>query len=141
MTIFNLLLSVTLVFAADFKTAHIFVGKEKIKVEIAETPTQHQQGLMNRTSMPADEGMLFIFPGEQIRSFWMKNTFLPLSIAFADNKGKILNILDMKPSSGLAQKEFPTYESEGPAQYALEMNQGWFHKKGIKPGAVIKIVR
>lgn len=141
MNMLSILLSLTLAFAAEFKTAQIFVGKEKIKVEIAETPVQHQQGLMNRTVMGADAGMLFVFPGEQVRSFWMKNTFIPLSIAFADSKGKILNILDMKPSSGLAQKEFPTYESEGPAQYALEMNQGWFQKKGIKPGAIIQILR
>ena len=139
MAILNILLSCAFVFAGDFKVGNIKVGKHKIKVEIAETPPQHQMGLMNRTELGKDSGMLFIFPDERPRSFWMKNTYIALSIAFADSKGKILNILDMKPSAGITQKDFPTYESAGPAKYALEMNQGWFHKRKIKPGDSIQV--
>lgn len=141
MAILNLLLASSLLFAGEFKTGHVMVGSHKIKVEIAENSHQHQLGLMNRSSLAKDEGMLFIFSDERPRSFWMKNTYIALSIAFADGKGKILNLMDMKPSLSITQKQFPTYESAGPAKYALEMSQGWFHKKGIKPGDFIRLLK
>jgi len=84
---------------------------------------------MHRRQMPQDEGMLFVFEYPQPLSFWMKNTYLPLDIAFVSKDGTILNILRMEPLN-----EVPRYLSRGPALYAIEANAGWFQNNGIKPG-------
>ncbi len=99
-----------------------------LTVELARTATERQTGLMNRESLATDRGMLFIFPGEEPRSFWMKNTLIPLSIAFMDREGVILNIQDMEPL------DLTPVPSEGPAMYALEVNRGLFHEWGVRPG-------
>lgn len=106
----------------------ISVGSHQVQVEIAANGTDRAQGLMHRDAMPAEEGMLFIYPDEAPRSFWMKNTRIPLSIAFADNTGKIVRIADMAP--------FDTDRTQSlyPARYALEMNLGWFETNAVKPG-------
>ena len=95
---------------------------------MASTQEQRAIGLMNRPAMPANDGMLFVFerPGEQC--FWMKNTLLPLSIAFLDEDGTIVNIADMKPQT------LDSHCSAKPVRFALEMNQGWFAKRGSRPG-------
>jgi len=106
-------------------------GFHLINAEVAQTPEQRAIGLMHRPSMPANDGMLFVFerPGQQC--FWMKNTLLPLSIAFLDDDGVIVNIEEMKPQS------LDSHCSARPVRFALEMNRGWFDKRAIKPGAKI----
>jgi uncharacterized membrane protein (UPF0127 family) len=100
-------------------------------VEVATDDAQRGQGLMYRRMLPENRGMLFVFPAAMPQSFWMMNTYLPLSIAFIDERGVIVNIADMKP---LTTDPHP---SAKPAKYALEMNQGWFAKRGIKAGAKV----
>lgn len=124
----------------SFDKKQIQIGTKKITVEIAVTREQHERGLMYREKMGADTGMLFIFDSEQPLSFWMKNTYIDLSIAYIGKDKKIIDIIDMKATSSL-QKEFPSYPSSKPAMYALEMNQGWFTKNRIKIGDLLVLPR
>ena len=117
---------------AELPIAPIIVGNQQIEVEVAANPEDRSRGLMHRESMPGDHGMLFLFPDERIRSFWMKNTPLPLSIAYADAGGRIVRILDLVP---LSEQPRP---SGAPAKYALEMNQGWFARNGVFEGDSIR---
>jgi uncharacterized membrane protein (UPF0127 family) len=114
--------------APELPTAKIIVGNHQIEVEVADTPATRSRGLMFRESLPADGGMLFVFPSEQPLQFWMRNTQLPLSIAFADDSGRIVRIADLEP---LSEALVP---SGVPARYALEMNRGWFARHGVQPG-------
>jgi uncharacterized membrane protein (UPF0127 family) len=109
---------------------------EKIQcnVEIAITDKEHETGLMNRSALCDDCGMLFVFSDEGYRTFWMKNTSIPLSIAFIDANGIINDIHDMNPF-----QTFPEYSSKYPAQYALEVNHGWFKNKLISVGSRVMI--
>ena len=126
--------SVSLVHAQDKKNLiPLLIKDKKIFVEIARTEKEKAQGLMFRSKLAENEGMLFIYEQEEILSFWMKNTFIPLSIAFIDGHGQIIDIQDMQPFS------LDTHRSARPAQYALEVNKGWFQKNGIKVGDVVKI--
>ncbi|HXU51961.1 MAG TPA: DUF192 domain-containing protein [Casimicrobiaceae bacterium] len=109
----------------------IDVGGRAIRVEVADSAGVRETGLMNRFSIPADEGMLFVFPVPQPLAFWMHDTYMPLSIAFIDAEGRILNIEEMAPRSDA------THLSHGEALYALEMRQGWFRRHGIEPGAFV----
>jgi uncharacterized protein len=104
--------------------------KVEVRVEIADGPFEQQRGLMYRTALGENRGMLFVYRSEQPLSFWMKNTRIPLSIAYIDSKGRITDILDMKP---LDDKP-PHYISSKPVQYALEVNQGFFDERGVKVG-------
>ena len=106
-------------------------GMFLIKAEVASNYSTRMQGLMMREKMGTNEGMVFVFPGEDQQCMWMKNTLLPLSVAFIDQGGVILNIEDMQP------KTENSHCSVKPARYALEMNQGWFKSKNIKPGTKI----
>lgn len=117
-----------------FQKKYIKVGDHKIKVEIAETLAQQRQGLMGREKLEKEEGMLFVYKEEQPLRFWMKNTFIPLTIGFFDKNKKLIDIQQMKPVKSLIDLKIPQYESRGAAQYALEMNQGWFRRKKIKKG-------
>ena len=107
-------------------------GMHLIRAEVAQSPDQRSIGLMHREAMGANEGMLFVFeqPGQQC--FWMKNTFLPLSIAFLADDGSVVNIEDMKPQT------LDSHCSKKPVRFVLEMNQGWFAKRGIRPGAKLQ---
>jgi uncharacterized protein len=107
-------------------------AKVPVTVEYARTPTEQTYGLMFRDSVGADEGMLFVFDADGYRNFWMKNTKVPLSIAYISSRGVILDIYDMKPFDISV-----TYPSLYPCRYALEVNQGWFAKKGIKKGSKV----
>lgn len=107
-------------------------GIHQIDTQVALTPEQHAIGLMHRTEMPQGEGMLFVFAGAEQRCFWMKNTLLPLTAAFIAEDGSIINLEDMKPQTT------DPHCSRQPVRYVLEMNQGWFAKKGIKPGFKLK---
>jgi len=120
-----------------FSKKQISVDNSKLTVEIADTPEKSAHGLMFRKTMSQDHGMLFIFPDEEPRSFWMKNTFLPLSIGYFSKEKVLIDIQDMEPVK--SEMEQPkVYPSAGPAKYALEVNQGWFKKNKIKLGAKLK---
>jgi uncharacterized membrane protein (UPF0127 family) len=99
-----------------------------IRVEVANTPDTRRTGLMFRDSLPENQGMLFLYEAEDRHAMWMKNTLLPLSVAFIDRTGRILNIEDMQPQTE------DTHMAAAAAAYSLEMNQGWFRKRGIKRG-------
>jgi uncharacterized membrane protein (UPF0127 family) len=103
-------------------------GMHQIDAQVARTPGERATGLMFRREMPQHEGMLFVFEQPTQQCFWMKNTLLPLSAAFVADDGRIVNVEDMKP-----QTEDPHCSKE-PVRFVLEMNQGWFAKRGLKPG-------
>jgi hypothetical protein len=107
------------------------IGAKKLTAEVAATDPERMQGLMHRRTMPDDHGMLFIFTDVDTHAMWMKNTYLPLSVAFIDVNGVITNIEDMKPLT------LDAHAAVKPTRFALEMNLGWFAKNGIKPGARI----
>lgn len=113
-------------------TARLTVGAHVLTAEIAATDATRTIGLMHRFSLAPDHGMLFVHDAPRMLSFWMRNTYVPLSIAFIDAKGRIINIEDMAPHD-----ERLTW-SAAPALYALEMKKGWFAQKGIGPGAEVK---
>jgi uncharacterized protein len=104
-------------------------GIHQIDTQVAVTPEQHAVGLMYRKEMPQFEGMLFVFQNPTKQCFWMKNTDLPLTAAFVADDGTIVNLEDMKPQTT------DSHCSTKPVRYVLEMNQGWFVKKGLKPGS------
>ncbi|MDR1788463.1 MAG: DUF192 domain-containing protein [Treponema sp.] len=104
-----------------------------LEVEVAETPEERQKGLMFRKSLADGKGMLFIFEQDQVLGFWMKNTLIPLSIAFIAGDGTILEIRDMEPQS------LRPVQSRRSARYALEVPQGWFTRADIHPGARVRI--
>ena len=103
-------------------------GFHRIEAEVAATDQNRQLGLMNRRSMPVQRGMLFVFNHENTHCMWMRNTLLPLSVAFMDAGGTIINIEDMQPQTE------DNHCARRPARFALEMNLGWFAQRGIKPG-------
>ncbi|CAG0983428.1 hypothetical protein BURK1_01866 [Burkholderiales bacterium] len=106
----------------------IRVGPHTVTAEVAGTPEQRTIGLMYRFSLPADHGMLFVFAAPQPLAFWMRNTYIPLSIAYIDADGRILNVADMAP------RDESTHASHGAALYALEMRKGWFAERRLGPG-------
>jgi uncharacterized membrane protein (UPF0127 family) len=110
------------------RAVDVRVGGIPISVEIADTPALREQGLMNRDSLPANHGMLFVYADEQMRSFWMRNTKIPLDIAFIDRNGSIVSVEQME-----AQTDENT-TSAAPAMYALEMSLGWFEANGVGIG-------
>jgi len=89
---------------------------------------------MGRDALPVDEGMLFAYPADGERHFWMKDCAHPLSVAFLDASGRILNVEEMEPGAGRPEEELRTWDSAGPARYALEMEGGWFRRRGLGPG-------
>jgi uncharacterized protein len=120
-------------FALEFKKTKMILGKTIINVEVADNNERRERGLMNRSSLKDSEGMIFIFPDARPQGFWMKNTLIPLSIGFFDDKGKLFQILDMEPASPV--EVYPrTYTSAKPARFALEEPKGWFARKNISVG-------
>ena len=103
-------------------------GMHRIRAEVASDMGARMQGLMFRKSMPQNAGMVFVFEESAVHCMWMKNTLIPLSVAFIDQDGAIINIADMQPHSE------QSHCAARPALYALEMNRGWFAQRGIKPG-------
>ena len=112
--------------------AELGAGMYRIEAEVANTFRSRQTGLMNRSVMPLQRGMVFVFPEDATHCMWMVNTFLPLSVAFIDAGGRILNIEDMQPQTR------DSHCAAAPARFALEMNQGWFSERGIRAGDVLR---
>jgi uncharacterized membrane protein (UPF0127 family) len=140
-TIFAALLT-TLLFSASLSNAQevpqtqlqrttLSVGIHQIDTQVAATSEQREIGLMYRREMPQHEGMLFIFENSSRLCFWMKNTLIPLTAAFIADDGTIVNLENMKPQT------LDSHCSAKPVRYVLEMNQGWFAKKGVKPGSKV----
>ncbi|VFR21918.1 exported protein [plant metagenome] len=119
------------VFAASgaLPLRELTAGMHRIHAEIADTDASRTRGLMRRESLAPNHGMLFIFQDSDTRCFWMRNTPLPLTIAFLDDAGRVVNLADMAPHT-----ETPHCSAE-PVRYALEMEQGWFSQRGIQAGA------
>ena len=113
----------------DLPRVQLAAGMHQIDAQVARTPDQRATGLMWRRQMPQHEGMLFVSAQPSVQCFWMKNTLLPLSAAFIDDDGTVANIVDMQPQS------LASHCSVRPVRYVLEMNQGWFAKRGIKAGS------
>ena len=114
------------------RTVELGAGMHVIRAEVADAFASRMQGLMQRTSLPPNGGMLFAFDEDATHCMWMKNTLIPLSVAFLDERGAIINIADMQPHSE------QSHCAARPARYALEMNKGWFAQRGIKPGAKLR---
>ena len=112
-------------------TAQLGAGMHLIRAEIADRDASRAMGLMHRTSLAPNGGMLFVFENDAVHCMWMKNTPLPLSVAFIDAGGAIINIADMQPRTEVS------HCAARPARFALEMAQGWFAAKGVRPGARI----
>lgn len=115
-----------------FPVITLTAGIHVIKAEVAAREAERQQGLMYREKMGPNEGMVFLFDAPAGVCMWMKNTLIPLSVAFLDESGKIVNIEDMQPQTT------DSHCAKKPIRYALEMNRGWFKQKNIKPGSMIE---
>ncbi|OPF63855.1 MULTISPECIES: DUF192 domain-containing protein [Hydrogenophaga] len=113
----------------DLPKVTLKAGMHLIHAQVASTPEQRATGLMFRSEMPANEGMLFVFEESAGQCFWMKNTLLPLTAAFVADDGTIVNLADMKP------RTLDSHCSAKPVRYVLEMHQGWFAKRGIQAGS------
>ena len=116
----------------DLPRTVLSVGIHQIQTQVARTPEQHATGLMFRTEMPQQEGMLFEFTAPSQQCFWMKNTLIPLTAAFVDDDGTIVNLKDMQPQTTVS------HCSAKPVRFVLEVNQGWFAKRGLKAGAKLR---
>jgi uncharacterized protein len=117
---------------AELPVITLKVGGHALAVEVVSAEPERQRGLMHRRMLPEGHGMLFVFPRADHHGMWMMNTYIPLSVAFLDADGVIINIADMTPHSQ------DVHAAQRPARYALEANRGWFAKRGIKPGARVE---
>jgi uncharacterized membrane protein (UPF0127 family) len=124
----------------DFRVQTIRLARHKITAEIADTPEGHERGLMLRTSLADDHGMLFVFDRELPLAFWMKNTLIPLSIGYFSADRTLVDVQEMTPAVAGDQRP-PSYRSAKPAKYALEMPKGWFSKNRVEPGAKLVYVQ
>ena len=115
--------------AQPLPVVQLNAGMHLIRAEVAADYGSRMTGLMQRASMPSNAGMLFIFDEATTQCMWMKNTLIPLSVAFIDDKGAIINVEEMEPQTE------DSHCAKRPARYALEMNRGWFAARGIKPGS------
>jgi uncharacterized membrane protein (UPF0127 family) len=132
---FSLPLTFSMAFSENLQKVPLYIKGKEIRVEVARTPWERAVGLMGRKHLGKEEGMLFIFEEEGYHRFWMKDTLIPLSIAFIDRDGRIVKITDMKPLT------LTSHPPPKPILYALEMNQGWFSKNGIKTGDIVRFSR
>lgn len=122
------LLLVAPALAQELPVVQLRAGMHLIRAEVAADPETRGRGLMYRKSLERNAGMLFVFDQAGAHCMWMKNTYVPLSVAFLDRQGAIINIADMEPHSE------QSHCAQRPALYALEMNRGWFAQRGVKPG-------
>lgn len=123
-----LLCSALFAHAQSMPVMELTAGFHRIEAEVASTPQTRAQGLMYRREMAPQHGMLFVFTQDAAHCMWMKNTLIPLSVAFLDASGRIINVEDMQPQSE------ENHCAKQPARYALEMNPGWFSQRGLKRG-------
>lgn len=124
-------------------TLHVYQGTRRVAtlaLEVARTVEARSQGLMYRTSLPEDAGMLFVFEEDGRWGFWMKNTLIPLSIGFIDRTWRLLEIQDMDVAPDPANGPFRIYEPRQAYRYALEVNRGYFARRGIAPGARLEYI-
>jgi len=126
---------VPFVYSQTIPKIPIYLNDKEIWVEMVRTPEERARGLMGRKHLGENEGMLFVFEKEDYHSFWMKDTLVPLSIAFIDREGKILKIADMEPLT------LDSHPPPKPILYALEMRKGWFSANGIQGGDILKFSR
>jgi uncharacterized membrane protein (UPF0127 family) len=124
-----MMLAAAPVLAQQHPVAQLNAGMHLIRAEVVSDYATRGQGLMHRKSLAPNAGMLFIFDEHAVHCMWMKNTLIPLAVAFIDDRGTIVNIEDMEPHSEAS------HCASQPVRYALEMNRGWFATRGIKPGA------
>ena len=117
---------------AELPAVQLTLGMHLVRAEVADSMGTRMEGLMHRKSMPQGAGMVFVFEEAATHCMWMKNTLIPLSVAFIDEAGAIINIAEMQPQSE------QTHCAARAARYALEMNKGWFAQRGIKPGAKLR---
>lgn len=113
---------------AEMPEIALAIKGHRLLAEVAATDAQRAQGLMHRRMLPENRGMLFVFPDAALHGMWMMNTYIPLSVAFLDERGVIINIEDMQPHTQTS------HSAARPASYALEANLGWYRKRGIRPG-------
>jgi uncharacterized membrane protein (UPF0127 family) len=118
--------------AQELPRVELSAGMHRIDAEVVNTQESRMHGLMMRKAMPAQHGMLFVFDADARHCMWMKNTLMPLSVAFIDEAGRIVNVEEMKPQTE------DTHCAAKPARYALEMNANWFASRGLKPGTALK---
>ncbi len=130
--LFVLVLIYALIARAELPVVELTAGMHVIRAELADTFVTRMQGLMHREKLGQNAGMLFVFDEPGIQCMWMKNTLIPLSVAFLDDSGRIINIADMRPQTE------DTHCAARPARYALEMSRGWFAERGIKPGGRLR---
>jgi len=116
---------------AEMPRLELTAGMYRIDAEVAADQQNRMVGLMHRKSMPQHQGMLFVFPQQNTHCMWMRNTLLPLSVAFLDDNGVVINVEDMQPQTE------DSHCARRPARFALEMNLGWFRERGIKSGSKI----
>ncbi len=131
LAVFGLMFAQSLALHAASPLLHLSLGSGTLDVEVAATKNQRAQGLMNRTSMPESRGMLFVYPAPAYFCMWMKNTLIPLSVAFIDAQGQVINIADMVPHSET------NHCTQRNATYALEANRDWFTKHGVTAGTQV----
>ncbi len=113
------------------QSLELTAGIYRIRAELANTDESRTEGLMHRRSMPANHGMLFVFDHEARYCMWMRNTLMPLSVAFLDGRGRIINVDEMQPQTE------NTHCAAKPAKFALEMNAAWFKRRGLGAGTII----
>jgi uncharacterized membrane protein (UPF0127 family) len=131
LAIASMLLATSFMLQAASPLLQLSVGSGTLEVEVAATKTQRAQGLMHRTVMPDSRGMLFVYPEPAYFCMWMKNTRIPLSVAFIDAQGQVINVADMTPHSET------NHCPHRNAMYALEANLGWFAKHGVAAGTQV----
>ena len=140
MTVLKLIFVFALLFCSSAYTAPLLtypidINGKKIRVEVANTEKLRKQGLMHRKKLSDNVGMIFVYDTARLTAMWMKNTLIPLSVAFVDGDGVIINIEKMEPL------DLTPHKSHSPAKYALEMRRGWFFENGIKPGDKLRGIK
>jgi uncharacterized membrane protein (UPF0127 family) len=121
-----------LTFAQELPRLELTAGMHRIEAEVASNQETRMRGLMHRKSMPGHRGMLFVFDADARHCMWMKNTLLPLSVAFLDAEGRIVNVEEMQPQTE------NNHCAARPVRFALEMNTGWFASRGFGPGTQLR---
>lgn len=137
------LISTALCWPADkisFEKKQIQIGSHKLTVEIADSIKKRSQGLMHRMSLKKNEGMLFIHDKPEFAAYWMKNTFIDLSIGFFDKNKKLVEIYNLKKTPSVLSAKYDQAQSKQRIKYALEVPMGWFKQKGINPGSRFKFI-